>query len=458
MTLRQLLSPQARAALFDPPTDIRSIARHYTFSIEDLTLIRQRRRNANRLGFAVHLAYLRFPGRVLSPKETPSAYLLAFIADQLRIDPNDFVDYAQRGETRREHLGELQAYLGVQPFGRQNYRTMARIAFNESIGTDRGEVIVGAMVTHLRQNSILLPSAAVLEKIALAARARARKQAYKELTAGVDHTIREKLDALIRVADDEPRTPFAWLREWPEAPVQKNLAGILQRLQSVKGIGVGPDRERRIHRARYAAIARETSILSAQHLHRFDDQRRLATLLVFVREMEAELADAALTMFDKMMGGVFCKADRQHKNNLVDRAKILDSSARALLGMAKAMLSARANSTDPLAAVEQTIGWQQLEEMVEAMDQNLGATRADNLAEVIESYPRVHRTATIILGAFTFRSWKSTNSLLSALEVLRQLYASGERKLPAGGEDTIRTLEHAGYLFSLVKALRKLLT
>ena len=155
-------------------------------------------------------------------------------------------------------------------------------------------------------------------------------------------------------------------------------------------------------------------------------------MLVFVREMQAELTDAALTMFDKMIGGVFCKADRQHNNNLVNRAKILDSSARTLVGMAKAMLSARANGTDPLAALEQTIGWQQLEEMVEAMDQNLGATRADNLAEVIESYPRVHRIATIILGAFTFRSWKSTDSLLSALQVLRQLYASGERKLPAG--------------------------
>ena len=111
---------------------------------------------------------------------------------------------------------------------------MARIAFNESIGTDRGEAIVGAMVAHLQQNSILLPSAAVLEKIALAARARARKQAYKELTAGVDYAVREKLDALIRVANDEARTPLAWLREWPEAPVQKNLAGIVQRLQSIR--------------------------------------------------------------------------------------------------------------------------------------------------------------------------------------------------------------------------------
>ena len=65
------------------------------------------------------------------------------------------------------------------------------------------------------------------------------------------------------------------------------------------------------------------------------------------------------------------------------------------------MLSARANGTDPLAAIEQTIGWQRLEALVEAMDQSLEAARADNLAEVIDSYPRVHRTATIILGAFT---------------------------------------------------------
>src|SRR5271165_863299 len=176
--------------------EVRAIVRHYTFSIEDVALIRQRRPNANRFGLAVH-AYLRFPGRVLGPNEIPPAHLLECIADQLRINPKAFGDYAQRGETRREHLAELQAYLGVRPFGRQDYRTMAQIASNESIGTDRGDAIVGAMAVHLRQHSMLLPSAAVLEKIALAARARARKQAYKALTAGVDQAVREKLDALI---------------------------------------------------------------------------------------------------------------------------------------------------------------------------------------------------------------------------------------------------------------------
>ena len=65
MKKHEILSPQSRAALFDPPTDPVTIVRHYTFSPDNLALIRQRRRDANRLGFAVHFAYLKFPGRVI---------------------------------------------------------------------------------------------------------------------------------------------------------------------------------------------------------------------------------------------------------------------------------------------------------------------------------------------------------------------------------------------------------
>jgi hypothetical protein len=85
----------------------------------------------------------------------------------------------------------------------------------------------------------------------------------------------------------------------------------VERLRVVRSLGVEPDRERRVHRARYAVIARETAILSAQHLSRLESERRLASLVVFTREMEAELTDAAITMFDKMIGSVFRKADRR---------------------------------------------------------------------------------------------------------------------------------------------------
>ena len=47
-----------------------------------------------------------------------------------------------------------------------------------------------------------------------------------------------------------PRPSRAWVREWPEAPTQKNLVGVVERLQAIRNLGVGADREQRIYRAR----------------------------------------------------------------------------------------------------------------------------------------------------------------------------------------------------------------
>jgi Domain of unknown function (DUF4158) len=235
----------------------------------------------------------------------------------------------------------LQDYLGIRPFRRDDYRAVAKAALDEAIGSDRGDAIVAAQIDYLQERGILLSAATILERIGLAARARARKRAYTNLVVGLNQETIWGLEGLVVVAEDQERTPLAWLREWPEAPTQKNLSGIIERLHFIRKLGIEQDREQRIHRARYAAIARETAILSAQHLARFDAQRRLAALVVFAREMEAILIDGALGMFDKMLGAVFRRGERVHKDSVIDRAKLLDSSMHALIGMAKAMLATK---------------------------------------------------------------------------------------------------------------------
>ena len=285
------------------------------------------------------------------------------------------------------------------------------------------------MIDYLREQRVLLPASITLE-IGLAARALARKRAQKSVIEGLEQKTIAGLEALIAVGDDQDRTPLAWVREWPEAPTQRNLAGVVERLQSIRNLGVGADREQRIHRARYAAIARETAILSAQHLSRFDAPRRLATLVVFAREMEATLTDAALVMFDKMLGGVFRRADRERKENVVERAKTLDASMRVLIGMAKAMLTAKDSGADQVATVERAVGWERLKTLVAEADKVVADTRGDNLAEVVDRYPTVRRIVPVLLGAFVFRSWKSGDSLLAALDVLRDVHAKGQRNLP----------------------------
>ena len=56
---RSILSGTERASLLDLPESPDDLARFYTFNDSDIALIRQRRGDANRLGFAIQLALMR---------------------------------------------------------------------------------------------------------------------------------------------------------------------------------------------------------------------------------------------------------------------------------------------------------------------------------------------------------------------------------------------------------------
>jgi TnpA family transposase len=181
MPRRTLLSAEQRSRLFGIPIDAAEMAKHYVLSTEDLTLVRARRRASNRLGFAVQLCALRHPGRPLDPSEVPPAAMLAFVANQVGADPKLFEEYAHRAETRREHLLELQQNLGLRSFRLADWRACLQVGTNAAWATDRGEPIVQAMLAHLLVERVLVPAAAVLERIGLAARVRARKNGYSRL-------------------------------------------------------------------------------------------------------------------------------------------------------------------------------------------------------------------------------------------------------------------------------------
>ena len=65
MPRRSILSATEREHLFALPESLEKFIRRFTLSEADLSLIQQHRGAANRLGFAVQLCYLRFPGMVL---------------------------------------------------------------------------------------------------------------------------------------------------------------------------------------------------------------------------------------------------------------------------------------------------------------------------------------------------------------------------------------------------------
>ena len=198
MPRRSILSAAERESLLALPDTKDELIRHYTFSESDLSIIRQRRGSANRLGFAVQLSYLRFPGIILGVDQSPFPPLLKLIADQLKVGVESWDEYGQREQTRREHLIELQTVFGFQTFTMSHYRQAVRTLTELAMQTDKGVVLADAVIDHLQRQSIILPALNAIERICAEAITRANRRIYDALVDPLSDAHRRRLDDLLK--------------------------------------------------------------------------------------------------------------------------------------------------------------------------------------------------------------------------------------------------------------------
>ena len=295
------LDAQSRTILFEPPDIYEEALARYALSAEDLAFAKAHRRSHNRLGFAIQLALVRDLGRPLRPGEAPPQAVVSIVADQLGIDPAVFGLYAQREETRREHAREIVAALDLQPVRASDYRALITVAAREAAATEQGAPITKAVIEALKDRTLLVPVPELLIRLALAGRAAARRQAYRELIRGLEQSSIEALDLLLaeRAGD---RSHLGWIAEAPEGAKLKNLKGLIARLEILRSAAIPDDRRKRIHANRYGIIARDARILHGREIRRLASERRYATMTAFVIERQAAITDLAIDMFCKLIG------------------------------------------------------------------------------------------------------------------------------------------------------------
>ena len=169
MPRRTVLSVSQRSSFEALPVEPAELARHHALSDEDMAVVRKRRQPRNRLGFAVQLCLMRYPGRILRAGEKPPMEFLAFIADQVGCAVDDFANYAARDQTRREHVALLITQLGLQTFTREHFRSTLRWLVPIATENPKSVFLVGAVLNELRQQGVLHPPLAVVERIVYSA-------------------------------------------------------------------------------------------------------------------------------------------------------------------------------------------------------------------------------------------------------------------------------------------------
>ncbi len=323
MPRRSLLTPAERAGLLAFPTTDEEFIRYYTFSESDLSAIRQRRGNHNRLGFAVQLCYLRYPGFALPTDANPPTLLLSVVGRQLNIEPEVWPRYAQRPETRREHLAELQAWLNLSPLSGAHYLRFVQQLAELARQTDRGIVLAEALVELLRQQRIILPSLDVIERVCSEALTRGTRQVYQALTAPLADHHRRALDGLLAIREDSKGSVLIWLRQPPGPPRPKHVLAHLERLKVISELWLPDGLEQTIHQNRLLKLAREGGQMTAQHLRDLEPTRRHATLVAVILDIRATLIDEIIDLHDRFMGSLFSKAKRKHAERFQESGEVV---------------------------------------------------------------------------------------------------------------------------------------
>jgi len=430
MPRRSVLTPAERLSLVAIPATDDELIRQYTLSAADVVVIQQHRGGHNRLGFAVQLCALRHPGTVLPADRTPPPALLSFVAQQLRLDPALWAHYAQRAETRREHLVELHAWLGLTPFGARHFRQGVHQLTDLAAQTERGIVLATALVDALRQQRVVLPPIEVLERVCAEALTRGARRAYAALAAPLSADQCALLDGLLAPRAGSPSSTLAWLRQSPGVPNAKHVLAHIARVQVIRDLGLPEDVDRAVHQNRLHKLAREGGQMTAQHLRDLEPTRRYATLVAVVVDTHATLIDEIIDLHDRLLGTQFNRAKRAHAERFQQSGKALNDNVRLYSRIGRALLEAKQTGADPFAAIETILPWSAFQQSVTDAERLAQPEDFDYLPLLRDGFTPLRRYTPALLDALALTATPAAHDLLAGVDTLRTMNRQQARKVP----------------------------
>ncbi len=313
----------------EPTSD--QLARHFHLDDADRELAGAKRSDLMRLGYAVQLGTVRFLGTF--PEDPTDVPLGATgdLARQLGIaDPYCLAGYRQ-GRARWQHAREIRAAFGYREFtdGAARFRLARWLYALCWTGTDRPSVLFDRATAWLVTEKVLLPGASALERLVARIRARAAHRLWRSLARGITPAQRERLDALL-LSDDGRPSPLDRLRDGPYLRSGAELSRAVERLDEVRGLAAGLPGTSHVPPGRVTALARFATVAKAQAVARMPEERRMATLLAFVRTLEATAQDDVLDLFDVVVTKLFSDAAAVGKRTRLRTIRDLDAAALKL--------------------------------------------------------------------------------------------------------------------------------
>ena len=437
MPARLSLTKAQRDALLTLPDTEEAFVRHYSFSGEDVEILSRYRTPETRLAFALQLCVLRYPGRVLRKGEVLPLHLLAFIAEQVDVPTDAIGGFARRPQTRYEHLAALRSRFGFSDPTDSTKADLKQWLAPIALKTTDGHAVLVALAEEMRRRRLIIPGVSVVERLAAEAMHAAEKTTVRLICEKVTDAQRKSMDTLLTGKTHRQQSELSWLREGNAKISGRGFLEIMDKLDKVREIGVGSLELTPEIAARQQQMVREGLRFTAQAFQQMGASQRVAVLTATLRDIEASLVDAALSLFEGLIGRAYNKAKKRVEDTILDQ---VDESKQRLARVADvldAILKAHERNESIDAAIAAVTTWDALSADARLIRRSSRGGKADILSELRREHYVFKAIGHRFLSAVSFQGRASATPLLDALAILKELGVGAQKSLPEKVPETI---------------------
>jgi len=407
------------------------IAKYYTFTDYDLDIINRHRRDYNRLGFAVQLAILRYPGWAFSNVEGIPYRVLAYISEQVGVEPKELNLYAQRENTRLEHLQEIRETYRFRNFSEVEQEDIRQLLYAGAMENDSAMHLMRMAVEGLRKKKIILPGITTLERIAVEARIEAYNKVLKIINDSITPEQRKKLDRFIESSIKNNKTVLAWLKEDPHYPSPKEFSRVIERLEQIRELQLIINITD-VHPNRVRQLSRLGSKYEPHSFRRFDEDKRYAMLALYLYDLSQVLVDRAIEINDRLINEFLSKGRKKQEELQKQNGKSLNEKVVHYVSLVKALVKARTEGLDPYNTIESYVmPWNELVTSSEEADKLARPIDYDYLDLLDNRYNYLRKYTPELLRFIEFRSSNSSlKPLIDAINTINEMNQNNKKVVP----------------------------
>ncbi|MFI5634722.1 Tn3 family transposase [Streptomyces sp. NPDC051664] len=186
-------------------------------------------------------------------------------------------------------------------------------------------------------------------------------------------------------------------------------------------------------------------------MHRREPQRRHPILLTVLAQSAADVLDEVIGLFDQAVSARESRARTKMRAALAARAAAGEGRQALLDEILPVLLDPAIEDEQVGGRLRNTIGMERLRAAATEATPRLPRDHG-HLAMLDDSYAYLRQFTPDVLRAISFQGGAGAESLMEAVKILKELNATGARKVPDGAPADFVPVRWAGYLEQAVRA------